>query len=478
MPSSSITLILCFLAFISGQLFNALCASLHHSVTVKIENIPIPSVVIDPGFSFRTVIAVTLSVLVVHDMLIIVILRYLFGNGKHPRQGVIKALLATVADGIQIPPCRKILLLPPVPAHIPAARNVRPRFLIPRPFWIWGVVYRPLSKAFVPKVALPLKYPMAVTVVKGSQIARNGKPMVFSVPRPFWLFQVLYRPQVVTFGPRVVLPLVEYPTALALVPSVSSPLSGLLLTDGLAGMQVPFFARFFNRLATCVVPVHGLEEPEEESEDTVFIECSSSPDKEDVEASPAQEVPVQARSSQAHLLRRVAAAALLRRIRVRVVEELSYASIEEVVDVEEAKEVLENVVEVEGVIEAFEKVVAQDVEKEVEDETETLFVDAVSNVFSLEEKVVEVERESGITIVDDAPGYNEFDDLPSYEEFAQNAPLEPLFERSVDDTGHAVHRPPSLSVLAAHVKVPSSRPRVSQLHLLTRLSSRLFAEAA
>jgi hypothetical protein len=98
MPSASFTLILCFFTFICGQLFNAFCMSLH---PIKIESIA--SVVpVDTGFSFKTVIVIFFSALVVHDAAILLVIRHLLKDSKRTLH-VLKTLPAAAADHIQGP---------------------------------------------------------------------------------------------------------------------------------------------------------------------------------------------------------------------------------------------------------------------------------------------------------------------------------------------------------------------------------------
>ncbi|KAJ7930070.1 hypothetical protein B0H13DRAFT_1963103 [Mycena leptocephala] len=309
--------------------------------------------------------------------------------------------------------------------------------------------------------------------------------MVIAIPRPFWLWQVLYRPSIMTFGSRAHLLLIEYPTALALVTKrVSSPLSCVsLFAGGLPGIQdiLPTFIRLFGPMATPAAPRYPLtgvglqgiwdvnikEEVEENSEDsTLFLESNLSFKKEPIEKALAEDSPVHARQSHIPFLRHLAAAAILRKLHVQVDEEPCYASIEEVAEDENDIEESAEDFQVEKVVEAA--------EKDIKNGMETLF-DAVSesNGFDLDEKKTDIVTGDHESV---APLYEEFEGLPSYEEFAQGAPAEPLFDTSASPI-HAVHRPPPLSILAAHIGVKSTNihPRTSRLPLLARLSSRVSA---
>ncbi|KAJ6490480.1 hypothetical protein DFH09DRAFT_1208648, partial [Mycena vulgaris] len=107
----------------------------------------------------------------------------------------------------------------------------------------------------------------------------------------------------------------------------------------------------------------------------------------------------------------------------------------------------------------------------VEDATDTTIVEAEAVKSSAEEKVEAVNAAQ-----ESAPTYEEFDwdRAPSYEEFANDAPLEPLFEKRFVSLEHAVHRPPPHAILAARTRAKASpHARASRLPLLDRLSSRL-----
>lgn len=456
MPSTSITLALCFFAFICGQLFNAFCTSLH---PVKIEYIT-NVVSVDTGFSLKTLIAVVLSVMVVHDVaILLVILQFLKSPNPTTTKAlrVLKTLSAAAADCIVI--------------------RQRPRLLLS---------------------------PLLVNISPAMHIGFLRKPMGIAIPRPFWLWQVLYRPSIMTFGSRVHLSLIEYPTALALVTKrVSSPLSCIsLFAGGRPGMQdtLPTFIRPFGPMAAPAVPRYPLtgvglqgiwgaiikEEGEENSEDsTLFLESNSSFKEEPIEKALAEDSPVHARQSHVPFLRNLAAAALLRKLHVQVDEEPCYASIEEVAEDENDIEESAEDFQVEKVVEAA--------EKDIKNGMETLFFDAVSesNGFDLDEKKIDIVTGDHESV---APLYEEFEGLPSYEEFAQGAPAEPLFDTSASpihgsstchsftflflpSTHAAVHRPPPLSTLAVHmgVKCTNIHPRASRLPLLARLSSRVSA---
>ncbi|KAJ7094367.1 hypothetical protein C8R44DRAFT_749550 [Mycena epipterygia] len=96
---SSLAIILCFISFFLGQLFNGWCTSL--AAGVKIESFS-PQVHAVPGFSFKTLFFVVLSVLAIHDIVVFLLLRHLLLAPKPAPKGTLKARAIT-ADGYNIP---------------------------------------------------------------------------------------------------------------------------------------------------------------------------------------------------------------------------------------------------------------------------------------------------------------------------------------------------------------------------------------
>ncbi|KAF7352286.1 hypothetical protein MVEN_01192300 [Mycena venus] len=218
----------------------------------------------------------------------------------------------------------------------------------------------------------------------------------------------------------------------------------------------------------------------EVKEDLKDMIVSSSHQEETFEVSSSQDIPVDVRFSRLPLLQHVTAAALLRKLQLKVVEDLCYASIGEVVEDDksvqeiEAVEVVDNVStedatenvtqEATGVgpVEEIEKLVVPDVaedtqaENVVEDTTQTLVVEASFSPPSPEEKKIEVVSTDPAFVV---LLFEELE-LPSYEQFVEDAPPEPLFEKSAfAPLIHVIHRPPPLAILAIHTRVKPCEPQ-------------------
>jgi hypothetical protein len=461
MPSASFTLILCFVTFICGQLFNTFCTSLH---PIKIESIA--SVVpVDTGFSFKTVIVIVFSALVVHDAVILLVIRHLPKDSKRTLR-VLKTLPAAAADHISIPQGPLLIL--------------------------------PVNTLLVPHKSFRLR------------------PTVVSIPRPFWIWRFLYRPPTIGFSSRAVLPLLEYLTTLALVAKrVSSPLPCALLTGGHPCIQdLPLFMRLFSPLAAAAVPRYPLtgvglqgvwgtnvkEELEEDSEDTtLYLESNSSlKDKEikasadegikttleeTIEDSPAEDGP--GRQSHVPVLRHLTAAALLRKSQVRVNDEPCYASIEEVIEDEEVVE--ESVEEFRSSRPARWTSRRSRMGRRRPSSTPFLMGSARRR------------RSSGSFPPNTSPSSRYTKSWTAcllMKNLYKMRPLSPystqvsllfllmvrqllfLYFPSLTISTHAaVHRPPPLSLFASRVDVKSTsvHPRVSHLHLLARLSSRMSA---
>jgi hypothetical protein len=161
---------------------------------------------------------------------------------------------------------------------------------------------------------------------------------------------------------------------------------------------------------------------------------------------------------------------------------------------------IEEAEKIEEVAEIIE--VAEGIEEADQDTTPTLVVETASFPASNqgEEKKMEIEKESEVVAYENKVGtYEELDDFPSYEEFVNEAPPEPLFEkRTRDVVGYSmclsllpcpflayhavlavVFRPPPIALFASRTGgKPHSTRRVSQRHLLARLSSRGSAPVA
>ncbi|KAJ7265380.1 hypothetical protein B0H12DRAFT_196501 [Mycena haematopus] len=242
---------------------------------------------------------------------------------------------------------------------------------------------------------------------------------------------------------------------------------------------------------------------EEEIEETLYEDAIST-------SLPPQDASACTRSSRAPLLRHVAAAALSRKLRFKVLEdEPCYARIQDTIDVEvgiergdscEEPEIVgaAAVEEVEKIVEVVEEVVEGEVVPEnVHAVEEAEIVEAA--VIEEAEKVlhglapdasVEVvpspmhdeEHESSKTIYEvevGTPFYEELDDLPSYVEFAMGTPPEPLFaDRIPEVVAYAIFRPPLLSLFASRTGIKPITTRASHHHLLARLSVRFPADVA
>ncbi|KAJ6515225.1 hypothetical protein C8R45DRAFT_955704 [Mycena sanguinolenta] len=495
MPSSSITIALCFLAFASGELFHAVCTRIAHPVIhVNIETVAAAAPV-DTGFPFAELLWIVLSVFLVHDLVIIAVVAHLFKDQK----GSIKRLQAEVGSFFK-PRRSRPLLLPS------STSSASPIFLKRRSRWPIVIPWCPTSH-FLPPAHVELCYPFTLS------------PAINSIPRPFW------RPHTfpnMVIAPRVVLPLIESPLALALVTTrASTRLPPITFAAGRRfGLQyfkttIPFIRLYGlakgsgpterggnTRLALKICDTEREGEVEAKIKDTV------------PEASiHDQDVPINTCPSQSHFLRRVAAAALLRRLTFKVPEqELCYANIEEVDGAANANpehqvvemvptQVAEKIVEVEEKVETVEERVVEEVkDKQIVEEIEGVGdIDAGKEEAKADEasgaddevaKKVELEGlPSYEDIVNEVPPgsfyevgvrlHGELECLPSYEEFANGVPPETLFEkRPAHVAAYDVHRPPPLSYLASRTGAIPKVPRASHHDLLARLRIRISGSVA
>ncbi|KAJ7827628.1 hypothetical protein B0H14DRAFT_2813884, partial [Mycena olivaceomarginata] len=77
---------------------------------------------VDAGFSLKTLIAIVLSVLIVHDLALLLVLRHVYRTAKYRPKISLKTLLgpaavATAASARHTEP--RLLLLPPTPPNVP-----------------------------------------------------------------------------------------------------------------------------------------------------------------------------------------------------------------------------------------------------------------------------------------------------------------------------------------------------------------------
>ncbi|KAJ6457038.1 hypothetical protein C8R47DRAFT_1227582 [Mycena vitilis] len=457
MPSASQTLALCIAFFILGQLFEV---SIHPS---KTEYLVAPT-----GFSLTTLVAVVVSVLLIHDALVLFFLLRPPISRSADQQHRLESLAAAAAD--TIPDHRLVLRLPladrpaaPMASgltfDVPSTRNLSQSSC--------KVVRTDYSKA------LP-------TSIDSSTI--DTRRMIIRVPRLFWRL----------FGPNVARSPVEYNTLLAPVIKICTPVvphtRRLLDTQDAASLP---------RLSTTAAT--GLDFKtkyraaslckEEQVEDSVLDTTSL-----ENEARPAHDTsPTPPRASQVPFLRHVAAAALLRRLGFRVVEEPSFASIEEVADDEGkvADEEVEQLGQVEEGQKAVEEIVVVDETKGVKNEKEKEaeirgssesgqesktdgegdHQKDVEGGVELVEKIVR-EEEPASSCVDallkefgpqedmpaddlDALLHDELG-LPSYEEFVRDLPIDPLFAKAVPAPAYGSS--PSIQVLKFLFLQSPSRP--------------------
>ncbi|KAJ7694913.1 hypothetical protein B0H14DRAFT_3043238 [Mycena olivaceomarginata] len=424
-----------FLAFLAGQLFNAFCTSIHH---LNVESVPAVVVSVDAGFSFKMVTAIVLSVLVVHDLAILLVLRYLYSCPKYQPK-----VFSEPVNARHIP-----LLLPPVPHSIPPSI----------------VTFR--------RTALLLP-PLPVNILSPARTAFRIQLPILSVPRPFWRlnWRILHQPPITAFIPRAVLPLIQSSTALALT-AVPHP-----------GDFMPSF-----------VHLRGLDTGSPTS--VTALEIRSTTGDVDVPANAHRHshTPLLRHIAAAALLRKLQFQVVDEPCHGSVEEDAGVVSaeqIEEVVEieaVEDAPLTLEEIVD--KVIELIE------IEEAVEDSTPTLEevlseeagavqkieeaekIEEVAEIIEVAEgieeadqdttptlvKKMEIEKEIEVVAYENKVGtYEELDDFPSYEEFVNEAPPEPLFEkRTRDVVGYIVFRPPDCPFRIPHWRqAPQHTPSVS-----------------
>ncbi|KAJ7724744.1 hypothetical protein DFH07DRAFT_971137 [Mycena maculata] len=461
MPSSTIVLVLCFLAFLGGQLFNAFCASFTAA--------PIKTVALSvghSGVSFRSLLFVVGSALIVHDVLVVLLVCHLTKahKPKARRNTTIVKLLLTAASAI-----------------VPVKRDNPPSALLPVPV-VRGRARRTTVSFSYRSLAL------------------------FSIPCP-----LRFRP---ILAPSATFPLIEYPTSLALVISGGSrPPACFPRLVGLQGFRERAWLSYLTLWRSVVAAAASrLAAPhpivrqavEDDSEDAWVVELrrrssigeitDDDTQPEQAEAETALKCP-----SRLPLLRHLSAAAKLRKTRVRVlVDDPCYATIEEVnEDISATLFVESSSTPSNPEQEKLAPPAIDQGDEAIEAGTvfewdglpsyEALVLGAPPLVKSLstrssvkEEKIAgptandygeDGETVDAVTLSDESI----WDDLPSYEEFLKGAPPDPLFAtKDLSSLNHAISRPPPLSMLVARTGAkPPACPGVSRLPLLSCLSARL-----
>ncbi|KAJ7849790.1 hypothetical protein B0H14DRAFT_3866765 [Mycena olivaceomarginata] len=496
--SSTLSLILCFLAFICGQLFHAYCTSIYH---IKIESI-VTVVPVDAGFSLKTLIAIVLSVLIVHDLVLLLVLRHVYRTAKYQPKISLKTLLgpaavATAASARHTEP--RLLLLPPTSSQrasllcptVSGFHDSPPQFPGHSGFGVSRFLIDPSCFLLLPP------FP-----------GRSG----VGAPHTIGLQSLLP-------SREAVLPLIEFPAALALITKrVSNQLPFVSLITG-GRTRIHDFKPLFVRLDSLGNTGSRTTALKLEPSNKALSTCSASieEDKEDNSQIPA------GRYFYVPFLRHVAAAAPVRRLQLKVHDEPSYASIEEVTKdvgkVEAVEKILDAAEEIKKVGKAAKKVVTvvqeNQIEKVVtaveaaEDTIQTVIVAEISSATGCEEKEkIEAEKkvelnhsavdkveavgeatvtQNAVAIISparseekkvkvvaednsDTPPYEYLNDLPSYEEFVNGAPPEPLFEqKSFELSGGLRHLP------AGDL---ASEPRLVTAECLSTISSSVFPSAS
>ncbi|KAJ7451737.1 hypothetical protein B0H11DRAFT_306960 [Mycena galericulata] len=417
MPSSSLAFLLCFASFLFGQLFNVLCTSLSAPVVEAVSFVPESS-----GVSLKILFIVVVSVLAIHDTVLVLVLWHLFAASRPASS---KSLIQI---GRQLPSVFFVL----APGHSAASDTLRtPWFMGRSPVFVqvlqpfrnshWhtvkGLVWATLPRLFEHPAALVLFTNRSLPPVRVSPPRNHGH---------FWLFYflLLHAASVPTQAN------INNSTCDAFIEEIGDEedFVGTLILRKSSTAKAPSISQQLSGPEFLI----GIPTPCDRNPQVVWDLLRSS-----------------LRSS---VPRYLIAVATSREWCANVDREACPASLVDVVkEVNTAKEF------------ADEKDVMS-----IEDTSKTLIIeeDAASKA-SVEDKMEDL-----------APLYEEIDpeSAPSYEEFAANAPSEPLFENK----GHtsldfAVNRPPSLDVLVARLgaKARPSPARAARLTFLGRLSPRL-----
>ncbi|KAJ7646482.1 hypothetical protein FB45DRAFT_890574 [Roridomyces roridus] len=156
--SNDILLILCFVAFLAGQLFHSICAG--------IASPAVPNVLAPTGWSLPSVVIIVWAVLLVHDAVILTVVWYYLKARHMARKttDMVSRIRLLLRIPLLLPPTaspRRLLLLPPPPSLVSPSLSLvvniaylarRWVFAIPRPIGSrWLTVPRPLRALLAPQ---------------------------------------------------------------------------------------------------------------------------------------------------------------------------------------------------------------------------------------------------------------------------------------------------------------------------------------
>ncbi|KAJ7111920.1 hypothetical protein C8R44DRAFT_856512 [Mycena epipterygia] len=401
---SSILLILCFISFLSGQLFNSFCSKV--AANVKVEIVAIVPVAATSTFSLGALVWIIVCVLIVHDVLIVLVIRHLSLARGSARKTSQKAR-STVAGDLQI------------------SSSISNLSMV-----LFGGVFAP---AFVHVLTTARRPSSGNRALQFISISAAVWSRVFSRQ-----LRILYRLAVVAL--TIPFPVFELGTSLVRKRDSRSPTQLFLLPVARRFIELRYMARvrsldLLRHLAGVVASNSRQGEKQLKICDTRVKEADNTPvtleekkigilawvPDSDPPSTPAR-APTESedtprRPSHFPLLRHLAAAATLRKYRVRIViGEECHATIEEVQDISDTLVMAVSTIE--------EKLVIDESVTVVEEEAGVSVDEVISVLKEEKEGVDDVDEEA-------APTYEEFEGerVPSYEEFASGAPPEPLFQK-------------------------------------------------
>ncbi|KAJ7451160.1 hypothetical protein FB451DRAFT_1410051 [Mycena latifolia] len=490
--SSTVLLVLCFASFLMGQMFHAFCAGISHHIAVKTaESVTIAS---DAGYSFKTVVGIVVSVLIIHNFIVLLVIRRLLAEPKAPsktRRPVLKALL-WAADGASIllksvgrlalillrGTCIIILVAACIARRsmamsIPWSPRLTPHQSTPTSLSIFGglrAVLRAEYSTALGAVALPFLPGCIYLQDPSSHGLEDDDASTDELIDFLFLLLLLLDACELNIDDEPCYAIIEELSD-SFDEDFSSPEAPQITAYWPASfcsatIQVVPDATSYFVDATSLVKAHRIEVLSFKSYEVFYPSLSPSylpPARGRLDL---QVAPMRVRAFHLHLLRHhfLAAAVTSRTSRLGI----SYSTTDEVHDTAHTR-VVETVSESSSIEEMIEEAAVEESASTegFEDTASTLVFEAA------EEKIIES------VIIDklqeSTPVYEEldWDRAPSYEEFASGAPPEPLFEQRRVSLAHVIHRPPSLEVLAARIGAkPIAAVRASRLPMLARLSSR------
>ncbi|KAJ7130914.1 hypothetical protein C8R46DRAFT_1235917 [Mycena filopes] len=425
--SPSLVLILCFFAFILGQVFNAFCARLSSPAQI-VEKV----VVVHVGYSFKTLVAVVLLAIITNNLAFVVGYRYLTRSPKIAQ----RCQTAHSVDRLDIPRHDSLFLLPRA-IPIPGVFKLFVRLAMLGTF---KILYWPLFTAY-PKTTIPLLNhpdPAALALVLTTKLHTFAVCIPDGLPTFIRVFRHLavksYRFEGRVFRGRIRFPINIQEVKERTLKSINE--------EGYQEDKVerrPSRASFLQHLAAAALLRKCQFQVEEEACYATVVEIDEEEDDkrlhEEEQVEPADE-DKDLRDEHLKLDKNHKDDELvIEENNEQLKNEREIADAEAGVKNDQHVKVDKDMDRVTATDATYVDAMASSAEEEIDQEEEETFFDAVSGLEGGEEMKIPDEKDE--TYAATRSWSPNDDDLPSYEEFAMGVPSDILFVKKNVDLIHA-----------------------------------------